>query len=111
MAFLSIAFSILCAYLVKRDAEKRGLGAGAMFFWTIATLFIPILGVAYFFFGRQKNLPKRFEAADTVDNLFRRQGSREVSVNEQSACPNCGKSVPVGFTYCPHCRAQLKEEN
>ena len=52
MAFLSIAFSILCAYLVKRDAEKRGLGAGAMFFWTIATLFIPILGVAYFFFGR-----------------------------------------------------------
>ncbi|MDO4203392.1 MAG: zinc ribbon domain-containing protein [Selenomonadaceae bacterium] len=111
MALLSIVFSVLCAYLVKRDAEKRGLSAGPMFFGTIATLFIPIMGVAYFFFGRPKNLPKRFDAADTVDNVYRRQGSREVTVNEQSFCPNCGKSVPASFTFCPHCRVQLKADN
>lgn len=111
MAVLSILFAVICAYLVKRDAEKRGLSTGPMLFWTVATLFVPLMGVAYLFFGRPKNLPRRFEAADTVDNPYRRQGNREVSVNEHSYCPNCGKNVPVGFTYCPHCRVQLKDEN
>lgn len=111
MATLSIFFSVLCAYLVKRDAEKRGLSTGKTFFWTVATLLIPIIGLVYFFFGRPKKLPKIFEARDTVENPYRTRGRREVLVNEHSLCPNCGKSVPVSFVYCPHCRVQLKAED
>ena len=112
MFFLSVAFSAVCAYLVKRDAEKRCLETGKVFFWTIATFIVPLIGLVYCVFGRPKNLPRRFEAADTVENPYRRQNNRrEVSVNEQICCPKCGKSVPVSFTYCPHCREQLKAEN
>lgn len=101
--------TFLAALWIYNDAQKCGYSKNKAMLWAIGTVIsLFIVAVLYFAIGRRpqkSSLPKRADPADTVTM---QDGQEPIDVNEKSACPMCGRMVPVTFTQCPHCGYTLR---
>lgn len=105
MGILLIVLRVGLAVWVYLDCRKRWKPLVTTLLWTLATLAMPLVVVAYLLFGRGKA-----QTAYEIPLSHRRQGAVDVVaevVRETKRCPRCGKEV-LAEKYCSACGALLQ---
>ena len=104
---LYVAFSLLLAVWVFRDARKRDF-LPAM--WGLLTLIGNVVAWLVYMLVRSRGAGRRCERCDTPlcgDFVY----CPACGARARGGCPGCGHGVEEGWKVCPYCGAELPEED
>jgi len=100
-----LAFLVLMAGYVNRDAGRRGMSRTL---WTFLVIFVPnAIGFILYFLLRnpiRAECPKCGAVVDPRGNFCPRCGCRL-----HPACPQCRTAVRAGDTFCANCGTQINQ--
>jgi ribosomal protein L34E len=97
---------ILLIGYVNRDAGRRGMSRLA---WTLLAIFIPnALGVVLYFVLRKPRIATCPQCGKAVEPGF--SFCPRCSYKLSPSCPQCQRAVGGNDLYCPYCAASLRSQ-
>jgi len=102
-AGLIVAFYILVAGYVNRDAKRRGMNS---LIWTLLVIFIPnAIGFIIYFLTRRPLVQQCPECSARIQSGF--TYCPKCSYKLTPTCPKCDRSVATTDVFCPYCGKAL----
>jgi hypothetical protein len=103
-AGLVVAFYILVAGYVNRDAKRRGMNS---LVWTLLVIFIPnAIGFIIYFLTRRPVLLQCPQCSTHIEAGF--TYCPRCSYKLTPTCPKCDRSVTITDVFCPYCGKALE---
>jgi double zinc ribbon protein len=103
-AGLVVAFYILVAGYVNRDAKRRGMNS---LVWTLLVIFIPnAIGFIIYFLTRRPLLLRCPQCSSHIEAGF--TYCPGCSYKLTPTCPECNRSITITGAFCPYCGKGLR---
>jgi double zinc ribbon protein len=103
-AGLVVAFYILVAGYVNRDAKRRGMNS---LVWTLLVIFIPnAIGFIIYFLTRRPLLLRCPQCSSQIEAGF--TYCPGCSYKLTPTCPECNRSITITGAFCPYCGRALR---